>query len=168
MNKSLIKKYSDKDIIFLLSTFLVFYVKKNVWNLGINENELLIIKEFILSKGYDDNVYSYLNLTDLLESIVENNTIDENIADDNLRTYLSNFINKNNIREFNLNDYKLEIESYSQDLIKEKIELYLKMRNVPHHSKSIHVQKVNLLTDIYKKRGGDILDIIKNNKCCIM
>ena len=168
MNKSSIKKYSNKDIIFLLSTFLVFYVKKNIWNISIDENELLIIKEFILSKGYDNNIYHYINLNDLLESVVENNTINEDILDNNLRSYLSNFINKNNLSEFNINDYKLEIEGYSQDLIKEKIEIYLKMRNIPHHSHSIHVQKVNLLTELYKKKGGKVIDIIKTNKCCIM
>lgn len=167
MNQSLIKKYSDKDIIFLLSTFLVFYVKKNIWNIVVDETELLIIKESILSKGYDDEIYSYINLNDLLECLVENNTITEEIDNNNLRSYLSNFINKN-ICEFDLNNYKLEIENYSQDLIKEKIEIYLKMRNIPHYSNSIHIQKVILLTELYKKRGGEIIDIIKNNECCIM
>ena len=168
MNQTLIKKYNNKDINFLLTKFLVFYVKKNIWDITIDENELLIIKEFILSNGYDNNIYNYINLNDIVESLVENNTINENLPENNLTSYLSNFINKNNINEFNLNDYKLEIEDYSLDLIKEKIEIYLKMKHIPHHSNSIHIQKVNLLTELYKKRGGLIFDIIKDNKCHIM
>ena len=166
---SLIRKYTEKDILFLLSSFLVFYVKKEIWGMSINEEEYLIVKEFILSNGYDDNILNYIYIDFLLESIIENNAINISLDNEKLRSYLSKYINKNKVYLFNHNEYKLELKKYETEKLIEKIEKYLKMEKIPHRYDSIHIQKVILLTDEYKSRDKELLELFKkNNKCLIM
>ena len=169
MNSLLIKKYSNKDIIFLLSSFLIFFVKKEIWGENIDENELSIINEYILSEGYDDNIFNYIDMDFLLESIIENNSINCNIDENKLRIYLSNFIIKNKVFTFNSEAYRLEISNYDVENLRKKLETYMKMEKIPHYNSSIHIQKVTLLTNEYKSKGGEVVELFKkNNKCSIM
>lgn len=166
---NLIKKYNKKDIFFLLSRFLVLYVKGEIWGNNINQTEMDIINEYIISKGYDDNILSYINIEFLCEAIIENNSIDENIDDERLRIYLLNFIFKEKIQPFNSENYQIEVTCYSVEKLREKLEIYLKMENIPHSNNSIHIQKLNILTNEYKSKGGEVIKLFEsNNRCLIM